>query len=90
MEIEIKAKKTVRPKLLKMHIKVRDMFQAELVDEDGSTIHNQDDGYVPGFMPGEHYGDYLILDLDITTGQVVNWKVPTPAQIAKWVDGEDE
>jgi hypothetical protein len=90
MEIEIKTKKTVKPKLLKLHLKVSDMFTADLLDEDGSTIHGQDDGYVPKFMPGQHYGDYVILDIDITTGQVVNWKTPTPQQLAAWVDGGDD
>jgi hypothetical protein len=25
-------------------------------------------------MPGDHYGDYLMLDIDPYTGKIVNWK----------------
>jgi hypothetical protein len=44
------------------------------MDADGECILDQEDGYVPSFMPGEHYGDYLILDIDIDSGLVTNWK----------------
>ncbi len=88
MEIEIKVNKTVKPKTLKIHCKVADRFQASLVDESGATIHEQDEGYVPRFMPGQHYDDYVILDIDIATGQIVNWKPPTAAQLAEWVNAE--
>lgn len=87
---EITATKTVKvqAKTLKIHLKVRDEFCAELVDQDGERIYLQEDGYVPGFMPGEHFGDYVILDIDIDTGQVVNWKKPDAEDIELWIGGD--
>jgi len=40
-------------------------------------------------MPGEHYGDYLILDIDLDSGKVVNWKPPTAKQIEEWITPKD-
>ena len=80
----------VEAKVLKMHLKVCDMFTATLVDQDGEEIFEQDDGYVPGFMPGDHYGDYVILDIDINTGQVLNRKQPTEEQLQEWINSDDE
>ena len=67
---EITATKNVRvhAKTLKIYCKVSDRFTATLVDQDGEPIFDQDDGYVPGFMPGDHYGDYIILDIDLDDG----------------------
>jgi len=39
------------------------------------------DGYVPDFMPGKHYGDYIILEIDAATGKILNWKPPTDEEI---------
>jgi hypothetical protein len=93
MEIEVKAKKTVEAKLLKLYLKVCDQFTATLEDADGNEICDNGDDYVPGFMPGQHYGDYVILDIDINTGQVVNWKKPDADDLSAWVEkcqGKDE
>lgn len=90
MKIKIKAQREVDAKTLQIHCKVRDDFTASLVDAGGNVIHDQEDGYVPGFMPGEHYGDYVILDVDIETGQITNWKVPTENQLRKWIGGSDD
>lgn len=87
---EITATKTVKvqAKTLKLHLKVCDNFTADLVDQDGETIFAQDDGYVPGFMPGQHYGDYVILDIDMDTGQITNWIKPKSSQIEEWIKPE--
>jgi len=74
----------VRAETMKIHLKCVDDFSAIIVDQDGEEIFGQGDGYVPGFMPGEHYGDYLILDIDIDTGQITNWVAPTAAQLQEW------
>lgn len=91
INVTVTETKTVRPKLLCLHLKVCDMFTAELKDEAGNTIKEQDDGYVPSFMPGEHYGDYVILNIDVTTGQVTNWD-PAKFQraVGEWIEGDDE
>jgi hypothetical protein len=80
----------VEAKTLKIHCKVRDEFTASLVDKDGGTIHDQEDGYVPGFMPGEHYGDYVILDIDLETGRIMNWQQPDASELEEWVNAKSE
>lgn len=42
------------------------------------------DGYVPDFMPDDHYGDYVILDIDLKTGKILNWTA-TEAKVKAWV-----
>ena len=83
---EITATKNVRvhAKTLKIYCKVSDNFTATLVDQDGEPIFDQDDGYVPGFMPGDHYGDYIILDIDLDDGRITNWKKVSP-EAAAWI-----
>lgn len=88
MDVEIKVKQTVQPKLLKVYMKVRDEFCADLVDASGLVLREQEDGYAPAFMP--RGGDYLALDIDIETGVVVNWVKPTPNQLAAWINGDDD
>ena len=33
----------------------------------------------------KHYGDYLILDIDLETGQILNWKKPTREDLERYV-----
>lgn len=89
--MEINAIKTVKvnAKTLSIHMKVCDEFAARLLDSDGKTLKDYE-GYVPGFMPGEHYGDYLILDIDIDTGAITNWKAPTASKIEEFIGGSDD
>jgi hypothetical protein len=70
--------------------KCSDMFSATLVNEDG-TLAGDYDGYVPDFMPGDHYGDYVQLEIDLATGHILNWKKPTQEQLKALLkkDGED-
>jgi hypothetical protein len=87
MPIELDILKTVKvqAKELRIYCKVCDNFTASLHDQEGVTICTQVDGYVPGFMPGKHYGDYIILNIDIETGMVTNWVRPSAMEIAEWV-----
>jgi hypothetical protein len=79
----------VEAKTLKIHCKVSDRFCADVYDADGNCLGGQEDGYVPGFMPGNHYGDYIILDIDIDTGMITNWKKNIkPEQIRDFIDGD--
>jgi hypothetical protein len=86
MQIAKQTEVVVEPVVLKIRCKVTDRFTASLEDKDGHEVHDQDDGYVPDFMPGQHYGDYLMLDIDLETGKILNWKAPTPDQIQEWVN----
>jgi hypothetical protein len=74
--MKINQQKTVQTdvKTLEIHCKVSDRFTYSLKDAQGETVFDQDDGYVPDFMPGYHYGDYIILNIDIENGQILNWK----------------
>lgn len=85
MELNIKKTVTVQAKTLRIYCKVCDNFTASLVDQDGQEICSQDDGYVPGFMLGEHFGDYLILNIDIETGQITNWQEAKLGKLPQWV-----
>lgn len=90
MEISQTKQVRVNVKTLRIHCKVSDRFSYSLNDAEGEEIHCQDDGYVPNFMPGNHYGDYIILDIDLDTGVVTNWKKPTAAQIEAAIKPEDD
>lgn len=66
-------------KTISISAKCSDMFSATLNLEDGTS--KQYDGYVPQFMPGNHYGDYVNLEIDLETGRILNWKKPTVEQL---------
>jgi hypothetical protein len=63
------------PKTISISAKCSDMFSARL--DDGREY----DGYVPNFFPEDHYGDYVQLDIDLATGQILNWKAPTQKEL---------
>lgn len=93
MEINATKKVKVQVKTLALFMKVVDTFSASLLDQDGEILKEYE-GYVPEFMPGDkdggsHYGDYLILDIDIDTGQITNWKKPSQEAIEKFISGEN-
>lgn len=90
MKINMKKTVAVEAKTLHIHLKVSNCFGGKITDQDGSILVDKDDGYVPDFMPGEHYGDYVILDIDLDSGQIKNWKKPTAEQIENFIGGEDE
>ncbi|MGS0941075.1 hypothetical protein ACVA51_10945 [Pseudomonas luteola] len=72
-----------------LHIKVCDGFTGDLKDAQGDTVVGYE-GYVPEFFPGQHYGDYLMLNIDLETGQIKNWRKPTAEQIEQFLKGEVE
>lgn len=80
MKVKVsKLAKTVEVKRIYINAKCSDLCYAELKNDDGVVATR--DGYVPGFMPGEHYGDYVELDIDLETGTILNWKKPTAKDI---------
>lgn len=90
MKLGVKKTVEVEAKELRIHMKVCDGFEGAIYDQDGQQIGKDYEGYVPGFMPGEHYGDYLILNIDLETGMILNWKVPDVTDIADFASGEEE
>jgi hypothetical protein len=65
--------------------KCSDLCNAQLKDGEGRVVAEHD-GYVPALMPDEHYGDYVMLDIDLETGMILNWVRPTKAVVeeTKW------
>ena len=89
MEIGIKKTVNINVKKLSLQIKVTDRFYADLIDEQGEVVGNIEHD-VPNFFPGDHYGEYLYLDIDIETGQITNWNKPTAKQIEAIINGDNE
>lgn len=62
--------------------KCSDMFSA-VMRKDGKAVGRYN-GYVPPWFPtsaSQNDGDYVVLEIDITTGRIVNWRKPTAAQL---------
>jgi len=90
MKIGVTKVVDVEAKELRIYMKICDMFEGAIYDQDGKQIGKDYEGYVPGFMPGEHYGDYLILNIELDMGKILNWKVPDKEDISKFVNGDDD
>lgn len=71
---------------LRLCLKVSDMFNATVVNGAGEEVLTYSD-YVPDFMPGEHYGDYVELEIEVATGRIVNWHVPTKREMEVFLAG---
>jgi hypothetical protein len=78
-------------RILQINAKCSDMFCAALA-VDGKQVGDDYDGYVPDFMPGEHFGDYVMLNIDIDTGKIVKWHAPSEEELNHVfnVGGEDD
>lgn len=66
--------------------KTSDCWSHTIFGKDGS-IQSTYDGYVPSFMPGEHFGDYVMLEIDPYTGVILNWNKWKRAKTKKKVRG---
>ncbi|MGY4663202.1 hypothetical protein ACVWZ9_003996 [Pseudomonas chlororaphis] len=45
---------------------------------------------MPDFFPGEHFGDYLMLNIDIETGLIKNWRKPKASDIEKMIVQDED
>ena len=88
MEIDAADKVKVNVKKIRLHLKVGDRFTGVLESASGTQLWDFY-GDVPDFMPGFHSGKYVILDIDIETGHITNWKVPTKQQLESLLSGEE-
>lgn len=88
--MEISQTKTVpvNAKELRIHIKVCDRFEGQIYDDAGNALGKAYEGYVPSFMPGTHYGDYVILNIDLDTGQITNWKKPCAKSVEEFLESD--
>ena len=73
------------PAIIAFSAKCSDMFSATFEDVNGNIL-SEYEGYVPSFFPGDHYGDYVELEIDLATGQILNWVAPTPEEIAELLE----
>jgi len=67
-------------KTLRICAKTSDNLGIVFLNEDGEGVGRRDD-YVPDYFPEEHYGDYVEFDIDVATGQILNWKKPTQKEL---------
>lgn len=77
--------------VLKISAKCSDMFSAFLSEEGKPTLEYAD--YVPHWFPNSnvnHYGDYVHLTIDVETGQILNWRKPTAAQLKETFSEKEE
>lgn len=65
--------KTKGKTILSINVKCSDMYSHVIYGKDGK-VYREYSGYVPSFFPGEHYGDYVLLDICPYTGRIFNWK----------------
>ena len=86
MEINKLKQIKINVKKLYLYLKVSDRFCGSLLDQDDNMVVDFDGLYVPDFMPGQHYGDYVILDIDIDTGQILNWKTPSAESLTEFIE----
>lgn len=86
MKVNITKPVEVDAKTISVHVKVCDNGNYKIKSSDGVLLRGFDD-YVPSIFPEEHFGDYLILDIEIDTGKILNWVVPSREQIERLIDG---
>ncbi len=72
--------------IIEISAKCSDLCSVVATNAAGDTIQTGD-GYVPDFMPGEHYGDYVMLEIDAATGKILNWTPPSDAVIKRDLEG---
>lgn len=89
MQINMTKQVPVDVKEMRLQVKVSDRFAGDLIDAQGDTVKEYE-GYVPDFFPGEHYGDYLILNIDLETGQILNWQKPSAEELQNFITSNDE
>ena len=58
---------------LRVVAKCSDLCWIGFEDENGERVGERD-GYVPDFMPGQHFGDYVEIDINVATGRIVTGK----------------
>ena len=63
-----------------------DNCNISFLDNNENQIGEREYNYVPDWMPGEHYGDYVELEIEVATGKILNWKVPTQKELKDSMD----
>lgn len=77
------------PKKISLSAKCSDCCSFALIDADGNELKETHD-YVPYGM-GVGGGDYVDLEINFETGQIINWKKPSDAIVKEFIgENEDE
>lgn len=74
-------------RILNLNGKCSDLCYAEY-SVDGKIVAKSD-GYVPD-IKGIGGGDYIEMDIDLDTGQILNWKPSTHQEVMEAVKGYDD
>ncbi len=82
----VKTPSKVDIKYATIDLKVRDEGVYSLLNADKDLIL-QREGYVPSFIPGE-FGDYIRMTIDLDTGQIMDWMVPTSNELERYIEEE--
>lgn len=77
-----------KPRFMFVGGKVSDMCMIEITTE-GGTVVKEHHGYVPRNL-GIGGGDYIRLNIDLETGQIVDWQRPFDSHLADFINGEKE
>lgn len=62
--------------IIYMSAKCSALCYLDLCNEKGGSL-GEYTGYVPDFFPGDHFGEYIDLEIDVDSGVILNWKKPT-------------
>ena len=65
--------------ILRISAKCSDLCWTEYTDKNGKKTES--DGYVPSNIGIDEYGDYVVIDIDMQTGQIQNWKPVSDEQV---------
>jgi len=84
VKLNRKVEVQVEATTVEIYAKVSDRGFYTLKDQNDNAIYEHD-GYVPKWIPGD-YGDYISLKIDLETGQILNWKTPTVAELEDWIE----
>jgi hypothetical protein len=88
IEIDKQITQKIKIKSLKVFAKISDRGAYTYIDDFGDTV-KETEWYVPTFInDGE---DYLDIEIDLETGQILNWKKPTGEVLKSemYADGQD-
>jgi len=75
---------------LNISLKVSDMFSCTIQNSKGEYVVDDYCDYVPDFMPEDHFGDYVELEIDTKTGQITNWRENAQALVNQFVRDQKE
>ena len=70
-------------RVISISAKCSDLFSMSM---DGKEYN----GYVPKWISPDGYGDYVEFEIDLDTGKILNWKVPSKEEVDRSFSGGEE